>query len=266
MKQFLLKHPVLSVIALAMCWLVLLLVFAGIVTGLFKTEIGSSTYMFVAHIAMFICMLILLWRLGWLKSAGIARPGKSGIWLIAVVATVYSALTALYSFYGKFSFDLSSLKNLPSALDIIRSQIAVCLDEETFFRGIILYFLILYPVGRKRGKMGSVIVMSVIFGLMHVLWVVFSGLSGLSALFLALQAMIISVWWASLVLAGGSIWPAFLAHFVVNTVIALQGTSHSIVQPEHMAYGAVLLFSLPLGVIAFLLIRRSSSNKFQPAD
>jgi hypothetical protein len=68
------------------------------------------------------------------------------------------------------------------------------------------------------------------------------------------------------VIALAVIWPAFLAHFVVNTVIALQGTSHSIVQPEHMAYGAVLLFTFPLGIIAFLLIRRSSSKKFQPAD
>lgn len=56
---------------------------------------------------------------------------------------------------------------------------------------------------------------------------------------------------ASLVLKGGSIWPAFLAHFVVNTVVAFQGISGTIIQPDLQVYITLLLFSLPLGIIGF---------------
>lgn len=257
LKNLISKHPVLSVIAMALVWLVLLLVLAGMATTLLNSEYGNPDTMFVAHMVMFIGLLILLWRSGWLKPAGIARPGRPLIWLIAVVAMVYAAIAALYAFYGKCSFDFSNLNDFPASTDIIKSQLAVCLDEETLFRGIILYILILNFRGNIQGRLAAVTMMSVIFGLMHVLWVFFSGLSGLSALFLALQAIIISVWWAALVLAGGSIWPAFLAHFVVNTIIALQGLSHSIIQPDHLAYGKLLLFTIPLGMIAVWLIRRS---------
>jgi hypothetical protein len=248
------KHPIIAVISMAILWLLLLMVFAGMISGATKTAYGSATSMFGAHLLMFICVLILLWRLGWLKSSGIARTGKSSVWLLAVLGTIYSAITALYAFYGGFSFDFSTLKDVTVSLNMIRTQFAVSLDEETFFRGLILSVLILNTPGTNRGRMGSVVLMSVIFGLMHVLWVFFSGLSILSALFLALQTILISIWWASLVLTGGSIWPAFLAHFAVNTVIALQGISHSIVSPDYYAYGLNLLFTIPLGVIAVRLI------------
>jgi membrane protease YdiL (CAAX protease family) len=260
------KNPVLSVIAMALMWLMLLLVFAGIATTLLNKEYGSPATIFVAHTVMIIGLLILLWRLDWLKPAGIARPGKPLIWLIAVLAMLYAATAALYAFYGKCYFDFSNLKDFPASPDIIKSQLVVCMDEEFFFRGIIMYILILNSGGTIKGRFGGVIGMSVMFGLMHVLWVFFSGLSGLSALFLALQAIIISVWWAALVLSGGSIWPAFVAHFGVNTIIALQGLSHSILQPDHYSYGKFLLFTIPLGLIAIWLILRSSAVRTNPSN
>jgi len=266
LKLLMSKHPIIAVISMAILWLVLLMVFAGMISGATKTAYGSATSMFWAHLLMFICVGILLWRLSWLKSSGIARPGKTSVWLLAVLGTIYSAITALYAFYGTLSFDFSTLKDVTVSLNMIRVQFAVSLDEETFFRGLILSVLILNTPGTIRGRMGSVVLMSVIFGLMHVLWVFFSGLSILSALFLALQTIIISIWWASLILTGGSIWPAFLAHFTVNTVIALQGVSHSVIQPDSIAYGIHLLFTLPLVMIAFWLIKQSSALQFRSAE
>jgi hypothetical protein len=75
------------------------------------------------------------------------------------------------------------------------------------------------------------------------------------------EATIISIWWAAMVLKGGSIWPAFMAHFVVNTVVALQGISGTIIQPDLQVYIKLLLFSLPLGIIGFWLISRSSDHQ-----
>jgi membrane protease YdiL (CAAX protease family) len=75
------------------------------------------------------------------------------------------------------------------------------------------------------------------------------------------EASIISIWWAAIVLKGGSIWPAFLAHFVVNTVVALQGISGTIIQPDLQVYIKLLLFSVPLGITGVWLISKSSDHQ-----
>jgi len=266
-KSFLTKHPVLSVLSLAISWLVLIMIFAGIASGLVKKEFGDPIILFIGHLAGIIYVFIFIWRPGWLKGAGITRSGTYQTWLIAIVGTVYFALASLYSFYGNFSFDYSNLFNFSSAWGIIAMQAVVCIDEEMLFRGAILYILVRSWGNTKKGIFGSGILMSAIFAMFHIIWFISSGIS-LAIVFILAETVIISIWWAAMVLKGGSIWPAFLAHFVVNTVIAIQGISGTIVQPDLQVYIKLLLFSLPLGIFGFWLISRSSdphrtkSNKF----
>ena len=139
-------------------------------------------------------------------------------------------------------------------------QTLVCIDEEMLFRGAILYILVRSWGNTQKGIFGSVILMSAIFALFHLIWFISSGIS-LATVFLLAEAIIISIWWAAMVLIGGSIWPAFLAHFVVNTVVALQGISGTIIQPDLQVYMKLLLFSLPLGIVGFWLISRSSGHQ-----
>ena len=258
LKSFLLKRPVISVISLAVIWLVLTMVFAGIISVLFNQEFGNAITSFSAHLIVVTGVFILLWRLDWLKVTGISRIGDFRIWLLTIAATIYMTTASLYSFYGKFLFNISDLNDLTASLEIIMAQIAVCLNEEFLFRGILLYILIQSWGGTKKGKIGSVILMSGIFALFHVMYI---STSGISALLLALETFIISVWWASLVLAGRSIWPAIFAHFIVNTAISLQGISQSIIQPDIYAYSKIFLFSLPLGVIALLMILKINTER-----
>jgi len=264
-KSFLTKHPVLSVISLAISWLVLIMIFAGIAASLLNKEFGDTTILFIGHLAGIICVFILFWRLEWLKGAGITRSGTYQTWLIAIIGTVYFAFASLYSFYGKLAFDFSNLFNLSSSGGIITTQTVVCIDEEMLFRGAILYILVRSWGNTQKGIFGSVILMSTIFALFHIIWFISSGIS-LATVFLLTEAIIISIWWAAMVLKGGSIWPAFLAHFVVNTVVALQGISGTIIQPDLQVYIKLLLFSLPLGITGFWLISGSSdhqSDKYQ---
>jgi membrane protease YdiL (CAAX protease family) len=254
--SFLTKHPILSVISLAISWLVLIMIFAGIASGLLKKEFGGLTTSFIGHLVGIICVFFLLWRLGWLKGAGITRFGAYQTWLIAIIGTLYFALASLYSFYGKLGFDFANLFNLSSSGSIIRTQTVVCIDEEMLFRGAILYILVRSWGSTQKGIFGSVILMSTIFALFHIVWFLSSGISLATSLLLA-EAIIISIWWAALVLKGGSIWPAFLAHFAVNTVIALQGISVSIIQPDLQVYIRLFLFSLPLGVIGIWLLTKN---------
>jgi len=266
-KSFLTKHPVLSIISLAISWLVLIMIFGGIAASLLNKKLGDTTTSIIGHLVGIICVFILLWRLGWLKGAGITRSGTYQTWLIAIIGTVYFALASLYSFYGKLAFDCSNLFNLSSSGGLISMQTLVCIDEEMLFRGAILYILVRSWGNTQKGIFGSVILMSAIFALFHIIWFISSGIS-LATVFILAETVIISIWWAAMVLKGGSIWPAFLAHFVVNTVIAIQGISGTIVQPDLQVYIKLLLFSLPLGIFGFWLISRSSdphrtkSNKF----
>jgi membrane protease YdiL (CAAX protease family) len=262
LKSFLTKHPVLSVLSLAISWLVLIMMFAGIASSLLKKEFGDPIILFIGHLAGILYVFIFLWRLGWLKGAGITQFGTDQIWLIAIVGTVYFALASLYSFYVKLAFDFSNLFNLSSSGGILTTQTLVCIDEEMLFRGAILYILVRSRGNTQKGIFGSVILMSAIFALFHIIWFISSGIS-LATVFLLAEAIIISIWWSAMVLKGGSIWPAFLAHFVVNTVVALHGISGTIIQPDLQVYIKLLLFSLPLGIFGFWLISRSSDHQLK---
>jgi membrane protease YdiL (CAAX protease family) len=259
-KSILTKHPVLSIIGLAISWLVLIMIFAGIASSLLNKGFGDTTILFIRHLAGIICVFILIWRLGWLKGAGIIKFGTYQTWLIAIIGTVYFALASLYSFYGKLVFDFSNLFNLSSSCGILTTQTLVCIDEEMLFRGAILYILVRSLGNTQKGLFGSVILMSAIFALLHIIWFISSGISLATVLVLA-EATIISIWWAALVLKGGSIWPAFLAHFVVNTVVALQCIPGTMIQPDLQVYMRLLLFSLPLGIIGFWLTSVSSDHQ-----
>jgi len=239
---------------------------AGISTSLFDREFGDSTTSFIAHLAGIIFVLALLWRLGWLKDAGISQTGTYQVWLIAIIGTVYFALASLFSFYGTLSFDFSNLTDLSFSGDAIKLSIAVSMDEEFLFRGAALCILIRCWGNSYNGKIGSVVLISGVFALFHILNILFWGTSLISVLLLALETFIISIWWASMVLKGGSIWPAFLAHFIINTVVALQGHTQSITQPEFQAYLKLLLFSLPLGIYGVWTIYRISAKQKTALD
>ncbi len=176
-NSFLTKHPVLSVISLAISWLVLIMIFAGIAASLLNKRLGDTSTLIIGHLTGIICVFILLWHLGWLKGAGITRSGTYQTWLIAIVGTVYFALASLYSFYGNFSFDYSNLFNFSSAWRIIAMQAVVCIDEEMLFRGAILYILVRSWGNTQKGIFGSVILMSAIFALFHIIWFISSGIS-----------------------------------------------------------------------------------------
>jgi hypothetical protein len=61
----------LSVISLAISWLVLIMIFAGIASSLLNKRLGDTTTLIIGHLVGIIYVFILLWRLGWLKGAGI---------------------------------------------------------------------------------------------------------------------------------------------------------------------------------------------------
>lgn len=257
LRSFFENRPALSAIIITITWFILIMLFSGMATGLLKKDFGDPTTTLIGHLTGIIFVIVLLWHLGWLKIAGILQPGKVRVWLISVAGTIYFTLASLYSFYGTLRFDVSTLTDFSTSGNILKASIANCMGEEILFRGAFLYILIRSWGNIRKGRIRSVVVTSGVFALFHLLHVAFYGQSPVSALIMVLEVFIISAWWASMVLHGGSIWPAFLAHFVVNTVVALQGTTQAMVEPDLQVYLKLLFFSLPLGITAIWLILKT---------
>jgi membrane protease YdiL (CAAX protease family) len=253
-------YPVGFVLVLTVVWIVLLLVFMGTASTVFHKPYGDAMTASIGRLAVTACVLFLAWRLDWLKASGITRSGSWQAWLLALGGLVYLASASLYAFYGKVAFDFSSLLRLPEARAAVTTHFLAGLSEEILFRGLVLYALIRVWGNSTQGILGSVLLASALFALVHITQVFTYGTPLSSALILVLQGFVISIWWGALVVMGGSIWPAVVLHFVVNAVVAVQGLRTPVVEPGILAYRQLLWFSLPLGVLAIGLLVKTEPH------
>ncbi len=257
-------HPIGFVLVVTIVWVVLLLVFMGVTSTILQKPYGDAMTVSIGRLAVTACVLFLAWRLDWLKASGISRLGSWQVWLLALGGLVYFASMNLYSFYGSVAFDFSSLLRLPDARAAVVTHFIAGLSEEILFRGLVLYALIRRWGNTTRGIFWGVLLASALFALVHITQVFTYGTSLSSALLLVLQAFMISIWWGALVVMGGSIWPAVVLHFVVNAVVAVQGLTTPMVEPEILAYTQLLWFSLPLGVLAIVLLAKAAPHLVTP--
>jgi hypothetical protein len=92
------KQPVTFAVISTMAWLVSLAVLMGFASGAFGRPYGDGVSAAAARLAVTACVLLLLGRLDWLKSAGVLRMGSRGVWLLAAGGLIYLAGASLYSF------------------------------------------------------------------------------------------------------------------------------------------------------------------------
>jgi len=256
LKSFATNSPVLFAICLMVVWFVAALVFMGIASGVLRKPYGDTVTTTVGRLAVTACVLWLVWRLGWLEASGITRLGHWQVWLLAVGGILYFASAALYAFYGKVAFDISSLIREPASRSTVLTHAVVALSEELVFRGVMLYVLLRAWGHTRQGMIGSVVLTAVLFALLHITNVFTYGASWSSVLLVAAEGCIIAAWWGAVVVWGGSLWPAVLLHFVVNAVVAVQGLTTPMITPEILAYRRLLWFSLPLGILGIGLLAR----------
>ena len=257
-------HPVGFVVVLTIVWMVLLIVAMGIAATVLHKPYGDAMTVSIGRLSVTACVLLLAWRLDWLKASGIARLGSWQAWLLALAGLVYVASASLYAFYGKVAFDFSSLLRLPDARAALTTHFIASLSEEFLFRGLVLYALLRVWGRTPQGLLGSVLLASALFALVHLTQVFTHGVSLSAASLLILQTLVIATWWGALVVMGGSIWPAVILHFVVNAVVAVQGLTTPMVEPGILAYRQLLWFSLPLGVLAIGLLANTSLHHVAP--
>jgi membrane protease YdiL (CAAX protease family) len=255
------KRPVLKALGLTLLWFVIIMLFSGLSAGLLKKNYGDTITMVIGHLAGIVFVLVFLWRTKGLRISGIANPGTWQIWIVAIIGTVYFAFASLYSFYGVFGVNLNNLTDFSHSINIILTNLASCIDEEFLFRGAVLYMVLLGWQSRGKGSISSSLLVSGIFALFHFLQVIFWNLSLPAVAFLILETFIMAIWWSSLVIKGGSIWPAALSHFLINAFLGMQEQAKSLDQPEYLFYLKLLIFSIPLGFTGIWLLARTRKSE-----
>ncbi len=236
----------------------------GIASSALHRPFGDAVTGTIGRLLVTVVVLLLIWRLDWLEASGVARLGRWQVWLLALGGMIYFSIASLYSYFGRLGFDFSALVRLPEARTIAMTQLMVSLCEEILFRGIVLYSLVRVWGKTRRGLIGSVVLTSLIFAALHMTNVFAQGISLSIALLLTLEGCLIAIWWGALVLLGGSIWPAVLLHLVGNAILPLQALTTSMVGDELITTLRILCFSVPLGVLGILLLRKAAPHPVVP--
>lgn len=255
-SRFAARHQIWFVLASVAAWLVLLVVFMGLASSALGRPYGDRVSGAAARLTLAACVVAFVWRLGWLRTCGIARLGDGRVWLLAAAGLVYSAGAFLYAFYGTLAFDASIVIRLPAARTAAWAALITALGEEVLFRGLALHALARAWGRTRAGLLASVVLAALLFAALHGIQVLTNDLPRSAALLLILQALVVSIWWGALVVAGGSLWPAVLLHFVVNAVAAVQGLAASPIEPALLAYQRSLWLSIPLGLAGIGLLTR----------
>jgi hypothetical protein len=133
-NRFATRHPVWFVLASMVTWSMLLIVFMGLASGALRRPYGDDASGAIARLAIGVCVVTLVWRLGWLRTSGIGGLGGRPVWLLAIGGLGYSAGACLYSFYGRVAIDPSILIGLPSARTTVLAILIAALGGAGQFR------------------------------------------------------------------------------------------------------------------------------------
>jgi membrane protease YdiL (CAAX protease family) len=264
LQSFAGRWPILFVVGSTMAWLALVIVLSGTASSALGRPYGDPATLTVGRLAAAACFVFVLWRLRWLGASGVARLGTWPVWLVALGGTAYAAAASLYSFFGRAAVDLSGLARHPEAGATVVSLSAGALSEEILCRGLVLYALVRVWGTSRGGTIGSAVVASLLFAVLHLTHVFTYGVSFSSASLLTVQTFVVAIWWAALVVRSGSIWPAVFAHFVVNMVVALQQLTMPMIGDASVVHGRLLVFSLLLGVLGIWMLARASLRSHLP--
>jgi membrane protease YdiL (CAAX protease family) len=209
-ERFANEHPVTFGLVCIVIY-ILMLIISAILGNLWPgEEIYGQPGNMLGRLISIAILLVLLSRLGWLRSAGLMTFGNSGIWVISVLLLAYSVAGYMVALTGNFGFSIST----PSVL-VTSFILAQSFMEEIVFRGLILRALVRAWGSTRIGINKSILVSALFFCSIHV----FDFLSGrpLSAVLLqSLEAFFLGIALGALVLSGKSIYPAAFFHSILN--------------------------------------------------
>lgn len=195
-------------------------------------------------------VIVLLWHLGWLEAAGLARFGGWRTWVPVLLPLVYMSLVGVYVYTSDLRAGVPD-RRLAGAVTL--NMLAVGLFEETVFRGVVLRLLLLGWGDSRWGIAGSLVLSSLLFGLTHMLNLLV-GKDIREALGQGLSAFVGGLCYWVLVLWSGSIWPAVAMHGAENAVVNIRVATIANYREPAGANERMALFTLPVLAYAVVLL------------
>ncbi len=214
LERFAVRKPVLFGVLMIVAWSVLSALTYPLHFLFPDNDVGLRYGDGVSKAAISVLIVLLLWRLGWLGRAGIARSVSRRDWLVISILGVYLVGTVLFAFTGSFAPVVAST---PAAIAEFVVTLPGALTEELLFRGLILIAM-LNAWGRKPyGVAKSIVVSSLMFGATHMLNVLVrpAGIVIFQALVVSLPGML----YGAILLKMRSLWPAILIHWLTNAAV-----------------------------------------------
>ncbi len=208
----------------------------------------------IGRLVAIMLLLLVLMRLKWSGSAGFTRLAGWRTWLILLLPLAYSIVVSTYTMTGNFDLRVSNpgLAGLAALFLITHAFL-----EEVAFRGLILHGLIRAWGDTGRGPLKSVLVSSLFFGAMHIVYL--AGEPVLVVLARIMVASLLGICLGALVLHGKSIYPAVFFHGLLNLAAYLNLTSNA-AEGALSAWLVLSLLMLPVAFLGWILLVNASQR------
>lgn len=244
------QRPLVFGLAISFVFILLVLI-SSILVGRAWSADTPGWYMgsMLGRLFSIFILLFLLSRLGWLSSSGFTSLGGPRTWLLLLLPLAYSIVASAYTMTGNLDFSFSDLALMGL---VVLFLMAHAFLEEVVFRGLVLHSLVRVWGSTNWGILKSILVSSVFFGGMHIIYLAGEPLSMVLARIVV--AFLLGILFGALVLHGKSIYPAVVFHGVLNVAGYLNLTSNA-AQGTPSSWLLLSLFMLPLALFGLYLLR-----------
>jgi membrane protease YdiL (CAAX protease family) len=257
-KKLATGHPVIFVLII-----VIFVVIIEIAGGILSFIVGDIYWSRLVHglvqLLGVTCLLFLLWKFGWLRSAGITNPSRFRHWLLISPAITYLLIADMYAVFGDFSFQVED--PILAWVIVFKNVVDGGLWQEIAFRGIILFVFVRVWGQSRLGIFKSIITSSLLFGVLHLLNLIGSVLDGgkpaLMTIFQVIDTAFISgIYYGIFVLFSGSIWPVVVLHGLLNTLINIKAVFIPDFTETTSMWVKLSLFGIPVLVYSLCLLHK----------
>lgn len=267
LKEFANRHPILfSVAVIVITWIgpdLLLDAAAPWIMRRFPEVQNLFWYGMCAF--RFLACLYVVWRFGWFRSAGLLSVGRLRIWL--VMAVFLAIEIAMYMFVNTIDSQMLEFLTLSHVYYVVEFYLIAGTYEEIIFRGIILYGLLRRFGSSQEGIFKSVLISSVMFGLLHFDPAHIESGEIAGAICIIIRTSLSGFFFGALLVRGGSLWIPVVCHCLGNilyTIISAVSFYDDplplIPYPEFW----LILSQVPAALCGFYLILKTPPMKVVP--
>jgi membrane protease YdiL (CAAX protease family) len=251
------RRPVLFGLLISLLILVFYTVTAILASVVASGRAGYEQMEAIGRLAASLFFLYLLWKFGWLESAGVTKRGSLLAWGIALIVLAYDLITTSYALFG--SVALPGFSDPIGSASVAVNALLTGPLEEIPFRGIVLYAFLRLWGDSRRGVIGAVLYSSLLFGAIHIIHMLL-GRPAPQAILVVLGAFLSGITYAALVLRWKTLWTVVVLHGVTNAVVAMRALETPGFTETVPGLALMIVLQLPLVVYGVYLIYRYAKS------